>query len=199
MTEYTTDSTFGSTDIDGSTTDQVKDQVRDKAQVAQDKAKGALGQARGQLRDQVDQRSTQAGERLGSTAADVRGVANQLRQQGKETPARMVDEIAGRAERLGDYLKGSSGDRILNDVEGFARSKPWLVAAGGLALGFAASRVLKASSSNRYHSLHRDRLAGSSDEEAYAGPVQTRSASSVNPTYTGSSLATGRPRPEAAH
>jgi hypothetical protein len=155
MTEHTTGSTFGSTATDGSATDQVKDQVRDKAQLAQDKTRGALSQARGQLRDQVDQRSTQAGERVANTAADVRSIAEELRQQGKETPARMVDQAAGQAERFGDYLKGASGDRILRDVEGFARSKPWLVAAGGLALGFAASRVLKASSSNRYQSFHR--------------------------------------------
>jgi hypothetical protein len=38
----------------------------------------------------------------------------------------------------------------LADVEAFARRQRWLVAAGGLALGFAASRFLKASSSRRY-------------------------------------------------
>jgi len=199
MTEHTTGSTFGST-TDESTTDQVKDQVRDKAQVAQDKAKGALGQARGQLRDQVDQRSTQAGERVATTAADVRSIAEELRQQGKDTPARMVDQVAGQAERFGDYLKGASGDRILRDVEGFARSKPWLVAAGGLALGFVASRVLKASSSSRYQSFHRDHLAVSSDEEAYGGPVTTGvAASTVEPTYTGSAYATEQADPEPAY
>jgi hypothetical protein len=200
MTEHTTGSTFGSTATDGSTTDQVKDQVRDKAQVAQDKAKGALGQARGRLRDQVDQRSTQAGERVATTAADVRSIADELRQQGKDTPARMVDQVAGQAERFGDYLKGASGDRILRDVEGLARSKPWLVAAGGLALGFSASRVLKASSSSRYQSFHRDRVAVSSNEEAYTGPVTTGvAASTVEPTYTGSSYVTERADSEPAY
>ena len=53
---------------------------------------------------------------------------------------------------MGDYLKGASGDRILRDVEDFARRQPMLVAAAGLALGFAASRFLKASSSRRYES-----------------------------------------------
>jgi hypothetical protein len=200
MTEHTTGSTFGSTATDGSTTDQVKDHVRDKAQVAQDKAKGALGQARGQFRDQVDQRSTRAGERVANTAADVRSIADELRQQGKDTPARVVDQFAGQAERIGDYLKTASGDRILRDVEGFARSKPWLVAAGGLALGFAASRVLKASSSSRYQSFQRDRFAVSSGEEAYAGPVTTGvGASTVEPTYTRSSYATEQADPEPAY
>jgi hypothetical protein len=202
MTEHTTGSTFGSTATGGSTTDQVKDQVRDKAQMAQDKAKGAFGQARGQLRDQVDHRSTQAGERVANTAADVRSIADQLRQQGKDTPARMVDQVAGQAERFGDYLKGASGDRILRDIEGFARSKPWLVAAGGLALGFAASRMLKASSSSRYQSFHRDRFAVSSDEEAYGGPVTTGVAAStvtVEPTYTRSLYVTEQADPEPAY
>jgi hypothetical protein len=199
MTEHTTSSTFGSTATDGSTADQVEDQVRDKAQVAQHKAKGALGQARGQLRDQVDQRSTQAGERVASTAADARSIADELRQQGKDAPAGMVDQIAGQAERFGDYLKKASGDRILRDVEGFARSKPWLVAAGGLVLGFAASRVLKASSSSRFQSFHRDRFALDSDEEAYAGPVTTGVASTVDPAYTGSSYATAPAHPEPAN
>jgi ElaB/YqjD/DUF883 family membrane-anchored ribosome-binding protein len=126
-----------------STTERVKDQVAERTEVAR-------GKARGRLREQVDQRSTQAGERLGSTATDVRGVAEELRRQGKEGPARMVEQVAGQADRAADYLKTASGDRILRDVEDLARSKPWAVVAGGLAVGFAASRFLKASSGRRY-------------------------------------------------
>jgi hypothetical protein len=141
MTQYPTDAGGEST-----TTEQVKEQVTQKAEVAQETA-------RGRLRDQVDQRSTQAGERLAGTAADVRSVAEELRRQGKDTPASMVEQAAGQADRAADYLKTASGDRILRDVEDLARSKPWAVAAGGLALGFAASRFLKASSSRRYHAV----------------------------------------------
>jgi hypothetical protein len=147
-----TDTSFGSTTDSGSATDQVKDQVRDKAQVAQDKARGALGQARGRLSDQVDQRSTQAGERVAGTASDVRSIAEELRNQGKDAPANLAEQVANRADRVGDYLKEASGDRLLRDVEDFARRQPMLVAAGGLVLGFAASRFLKASSSRRYES-----------------------------------------------
>ena len=133
-----------------STTERVKEQVAEKAQVAQDTARGATQQARGRLRDQVDQRSTQAGERLAGSAADARSVAEELRRQGKDTPARLVEQAAGQADRAAAYLQQASGERILRDVEDLARSKPWAVAAGGLALGFAASRFLKASSSRRY-------------------------------------------------
>jgi hypothetical protein len=160
MTDYPTSPTSGAGATDqASTTEQAKEQVRDKAQVAQEKARGVLGQARGRLRDQVDQRSTQAGERLTGTAADVRSIAEELRRQGKDAPARMADQVAGQAERLGSYLKGTSGDHILRDVEDAARSKPWLVAAGSLVLGFAGSRFLKASSSRRYRSYDTERFA----------------------------------------
>ena len=146
-----TDSTFGSTvTADRSTTEQVNDQVRDTTQLAQAKAQGALGQARSRLRDQIDQRSTQAGEQVQSTVQDVRSMAEQLRGQGKDTPARVAEQVADRAESFGSYLRDADGERLLRDVEDVARRQPWLVAAGGLALGFAASRFLKASSSRRY-------------------------------------------------
>jgi hypothetical protein len=62
----------------------------------------------------------------------------------------VAEQLADRAESFGSYLRHANGERLLADVEAFARRQPWLVAAGGLALGFAASRFLKASSSRRY-------------------------------------------------
>jgi hypothetical protein len=179
-----TDPTYGSTATtdSGSATDQVKDQVRDKAQVAQDKARGALGQARGRLGDQVDQRSTQAGERVAGTASDVRSIAEELRNQGKDAPANLAEQVASQADRVGDYLKGASGDRILRDVEDFARRQPMLVAAAGLALGFAASRFLKASSSRRYESTYGTSGDGGY-RRAYTSPYDTRTSYSTGARY----------------
>jgi hypothetical protein len=151
----------------GSTTEQVKEQVREQAQAAQERARGAAGQTRSRLRDQVDQRSTQAGERLAGTAADVRSVAEELRRQDKDTPARLAEQAAGQTDRVADYLKGASGERLLRDIEDFARGKPWAVAAGGLVLGFAASRFLKASSSRRYQAAQ---TSYPTYEEAEVGP-----------------------------
>jgi hypothetical protein len=129
-----------------------QDKAKEVASQAQDKAREAAGEARGRVRDQVDQRSTQLGEQVGSGASDARSVAEQLRNQGQQTPARYLEQAADRAERFGGYLRDSDGDRLLNDVEDFARRNTWAVALGGIALGFAASRLLKASSSDRYRS-----------------------------------------------
>jgi hypothetical protein len=137
---------------EGSTAQQAKEKVGETAQQA-------AGQAKGRVRDQVDQRSTDAGERVSGVARDVRSVGDELRKQGKDQPAKLADQAAERAERLGDYLTRSDGDTILRDIEDFGRRQPWAVVAGGIALGFAASRFLKASSGRRYET-GRDRLPG---------------------------------------
>jgi len=77
-------------------------------------------------------------------------VSGQLREQGKDQPAKLAEQAADRAERVSRYLTDSDADRILGDVEDFGRRQPWAVIAGGLALGLVASRFLKASSSRRY-------------------------------------------------
>jgi gas vesicle protein len=144
----------GATTADSGGDGGVKEQAQEKAQEVREKAgeqvRNASGQARDRVRSQVDERSTQVGQQVSTQAGDLRTVADQLREQGKDSPARMVEQVADHAERAGSWLTESDADRILGDVEDFARSKPWAVAAGGLALGFAASRFLKASSSRRY-------------------------------------------------
>lgn len=127
---------------------QVKDQAAEKAQ-----------QVKSGLRGQVDTRSTQAGERINSQASDVRQVAQSLREQGKEGPAKVAEQAADRVERMGGYLKDQDADAIIGDVERYARSNPWAVVAGGLAAGFVASRMLRASADNRSSSGLRDQGA----------------------------------------
>jgi hypothetical protein len=121
---------------------------------AQEKAQEAAGQARNRVRREVESRSTQAGEQAQSVARDVRSVGEHLRSQGKDKPAELADKAAARVADLGDYLKRSDGDAILRDVERFGRERPWAVMAGGVVLGAAASRFLKASSSRRYQHGH---------------------------------------------
>ena len=54
-------------------------------------------------------------------AGDARSVADELRNQGKDQPAKLAEQAAQRAESLGDYLQRSDGDTILRDVEDFGR------------------------------------------------------------------------------
>ena len=136
---------------DGATA-QAQDKAQEVAGQAQEKAQQAAGQAKEQVRTQVDTRSTQAGEQVSQQAGDIRTVAEKLREEGKDGPAKVADQAAERIEKVGSYLQQSDADRILGDVEDFARQRPMAVMAGGIALGFLASRFLKASQGERYQS-----------------------------------------------
>jgi len=135
----------------------VTDDAQQAAADVQEKAREVRAQARSKLREQVDQRSTQAGQQAKGAAGDVRSVAEELRRQGKDSPARFAEQAADRVERAGGWLEESDGDRILRDVEDFGRRNPWAIVAGGLALGFVASRLLRASSRDRYRATLPER------------------------------------------
>src|SRR4051794_41542730 len=103
---------------------EVTDQAKEKAQEA-------AGEAKGRVREQVDQRSTEAGQQVSSTAGDLRSVGEELRKQGKDTPAKLAEQAAQRTERLGSYPTESGPDRILRDVGDFAGRPPRAAVAGG--------------------------------------------------------------------
>jgi hypothetical protein len=126
--------------------------AQDLAGQAQEKAQQAAGQAKSKLREQLDQRSSDLGSQIGQQASDLRSVSQSLRDQGKSGPAGVADRVAEYAERAGGYLREKDSDGLLADAEDFGRRQPWAVGAGALALGFAASRFLKASSNKRYSS-----------------------------------------------
>jgi hypothetical protein len=160
------------TETASSAGEQVKDRAADAAGQAQEKAQQAAGQAREQVRTQIDQRSTDAGRRISEQGSDLRTVGDQLRQQGKDGPAKMADRAAEQVEKAGGWLTESDADRILHDVESAARKNPWAVVAGGMALGFVASRFLKASSSDRYRNS-----IGSPQSSPYQPPALPRMTS----------------------
>jgi hypothetical protein len=131
---------------------QMQERANEVAGEAGEKVQEAAGTAQDKLREQLDQRSTKAGETVAGTAQDLRTVGEELRKQGKDTPARIADRAAEQTERVSSYLKEANSDRMLSDVEDFGRRQPLAVLAGGLALGIVAARVLKASSHGRYQS-----------------------------------------------
>jgi ElaB/YqjD/DUF883 family membrane-anchored ribosome-binding protein len=127
-----------------------KDMVGSAQEQVSAKAHELGGEANLRVREQLDQRSTQAGEQVQSIGKALQSGAGQLRGEGKDMPAKLVEEVARRADDLGGYLQSAQADTILDDVERFARSRPWVTAAAGVLAGFAASRFLKASGDRRY-------------------------------------------------
>lgn len=135
----------------------VKDKGGELVSTAQEqitaKAQEFGGEASFQIREQLDQRSTLAGEQLQSIGKTLQSGANQLRSEGKDMPAKVVEEVARRADDLGGYLQSAEADRILGDIEAFARRRPWLTAGVGALAGFLASRFVKASGDRRYEGV----------------------------------------------
>jgi hypothetical protein len=154
---------------------------------AQEKARETASKAGDAARSQIDERSTQLGERAHSTAGDIRSVGQQLRQQGKDQPAKLADQAAGHVERVGSWLRDSDSDRLLSDIEDFGRRQPVAVALGGLAIGFVAARFLKASSTQRYERRQSQALApsaagnGQPSFESGRAAIDTSGASAVIP------------------
>ena len=126
--------------------ESTKQQAQEVGERMRESTQRAGGQAQEKIREQIDTRTTQLGEQVSATASDLRSVG----EQGNEGPARIADTAADRVEQFGDYLKGVDSDRLLSDLESFARQRPWVVAAAGLTLGFVGSRLLKVSSGERY-------------------------------------------------
>ncbi|MFN2490931.1 MAG: hypothetical protein ABR529_14595 [Actinomycetota bacterium] len=132
--------------------DRAGQSVQEATGQARERAQEVAGEARGRIQEQVDQRTTKAADQVGSMVENLRSVAEELRKQDKGGPASFADQAATKVERFGSYLRDSDSQRMLDDVEDFARRQPWAVVAGGIAVGFLASRLLKASSGERYQS-----------------------------------------------
>jgi hypothetical protein len=121
----------------------------------QDRAQQAAQTMQERVRDEVDRRTTTAGDQITTLASSVRRTTSELRANGQESQAQMVERAADQAERVGGYLRDLDADRLLADVEDLGRRQPMLLAGGGLVLGLLAARFLKASSSGRYQAGQR--------------------------------------------
>jgi hypothetical protein len=153
------------------TGDSATEQVKDKAQQGAEQAKS-------RVRDEVDRRSTEAGEQVTTMADAIRKASGELREQGQEGAAKPLEQAAQRVEGAGQWLRDSDGERILRDVEDFGRRQPLAVLAGGLVAGFAISRLLKASSTERYHGAGATRPRGG---QPYGGNGQSVGAPALPP------------------
>jgi hypothetical protein len=133
-----------------STEEKLQESAGNAISSAQESTEKLRSQARSRIGEQVDTRTTDLGEKVKSFADDLRSVEDDLRKDGKDQPAKLVEQVASRADDLGDYLNRANGDKLVNDLESFGRRNPWALAATGMITGFVASRFLKASSSERY-------------------------------------------------
>ena len=119
------------------------------AQQVVGQAQDAVGQVVGQVQQQATARLSgqvgRAAEGLSSLSQAMRSTGGQLREQDQATGAAYAEWLAGQAERAAGYLQGKDLDRLVEDVEGFARRQPALFVGGAFAVGLLAARFLKSS------------------------------------------------------
>jgi hypothetical protein len=119
----------------------------------------------------VETRAAQAGKRVRDVAHTVQDLADDFRKDGATAMLADFTERGAQAiDRAGAYLEESEYDTLLTDVEDYSRDHPVVVAAAGVALGVAISRVIKATAARR-----------SSHESAPRSPRRAASSKAAKP------------------
>ena len=103
------------------------------------------------LRAEVVARSSRAAVEVKAFAVAMRASSQSLREQGHQTQADLVDEVAIRADKLAARLTKADTDDLIEDGKRlgtqaamFARKEPVLVVAGAFTLGLLVPKLLKA-------------------------------------------------------
>jgi ElaB/YqjD/DUF883 family membrane-anchored ribosome-binding protein len=131
-----------------------KEKAREVAGQAKGHAQAAAEEAKSRAAAQVDERSTQIGQQIGTQAEAIDGVAEELRRQGKDGPAKLAEQASERVKGIADHLEQTDGESLVAAAADLARENPAAAAAAGAAAGFVAGRVIKAATGE----------AGSKDE-----------------------------------
>jgi ElaB/YqjD/DUF883 family membrane-anchored ribosome-binding protein len=144
---------------------------------------------RAELREQLDQRTNDVGRQAKSLAGALRRAGSEADPLKSDTPAeRVTSGVADRLEQAGSYLEQARGEEMLRDAERFVRTRPWVVAGAAAAVGFAVSRMLRASSEKRYDSGTSTRSGSQPWRPPAADPYERRetAARTSEPTVVAS-------------
>jgi len=83
-------------------------------------------------------------------AQGLRSAGGALREKNMFLAAIAAEQLGNQVERFGVYLRNTSGEQLIADVEDMATRQPWATIGAGLVAGLALSRGIKVSSSARY-------------------------------------------------
>jgi hypothetical protein len=134
-----------------STASDMRDTVRNKAA-------DLANEAKEQARQQYDSRIHTATGELDSLASALRRAGSELGDE-HGISSRVVSTVADRLTSFSRSLDGKDLDRVVRDVETFARRNPAAFLGGAVAVGFLAARFLKSDRPTTY-GYSRDYEAG---------------------------------------
>lgn len=106
---------------------EVAADARRRGQAVADKAVHEAGQVAGRFRDQassaLSEGKTQLAEQIGGVARALKASSDQFRGDELGGLADLSDSLAGQVEATQHYLRDTSSDALLNDVQAFARRR----------------------------------------------------------------------------
>jgi uncharacterized protein YjbJ (UPF0337 family) len=147
----------------------LKSGARDAAAKVSDRASRSADNAKDSLADEV-----------GSVATALRNAAKDMRSGStkERTFSQIADSLADVSEAVHDKDLGE----MVDDVSAFARRNPLMFLGGAALLGFAASRLIKASDNDRRSSY--DQMSGTSTRHGYRPAPSTPATAPSYPAST---------------
>jgi hypothetical protein len=116
---------------------------QDVRQQAESAVSTVVDQAQQVAQTKVTTQKERAAETLGAVAQSIRDSSSSLREQQPQI-ASFVDEAASRVESVSSYIRNHEVGDLIGEAERFARREPLMFLGGAFALGFLASRFIKA-------------------------------------------------------
>ena len=176
--------TRGLTDFATGTTDTGDGGIRERAREVVDQAKERAGE---KIESRFDSTKTRAAETLSGVAAAFKSSSENLRGQ-NDGASRAIERAAEGVERFASYLQEANVDDVVEQVHEFARRQPAAFIGGAFALGFLASRFIKATSDDTTRRLNSGYTSGYNTSGGYAGDT----AYSTDRGYTDTRSSTSR-------
>jgi hypothetical protein len=140
--------------------EQLKQEMGDVAQTAKDQVVELRDTARTRIDEEIDRRRTELGTGARRVADATRQTGEQLRDEGKDLPAMLIERAAMGMERAAEYLESTDAEQVWSDVRDVGRRMPWLFVAAGAVVGFSASRMIKAAGDHDRWSGNRPMTSG---------------------------------------
>ena len=141
--------------------------LRDRAREAAHTVKERAGE---RIESRIADSKSRAAETLSGVASTLMSSSQQLRGE-QPGASRAIERAAEGVERFASYLQETNVDDVVDSVHEFARRQPAAFIGGAFALGFIASRFLKATSP---HGRTRNLPAVTSDAgRGYAASYDT--------------------------
>jgi gas vesicle protein len=141
--------TRGPTDFATQNTD-TGSEVKSRAREAVSQAKERAGE---KIESRISESKTKAAETLSGVASTLLSSSQQLRENNQDGAGRAMERAAEGVERFASYLQQTNVDDVVGQVQEFARRQPAAFIGGAFALGFIASRFIKAKSPSGSHRL----------------------------------------------